>query len=546
MALYSCLKVFDDAPMASTPFVQTITGIIDARTNVAFAGHTFLFYSAMSPLNEVYRLSPFGSTMNTGIARNDTDGFAQGSGDVSVFGVKITSGCGLGRYSVVTNGPYPFFGGSILDYAYISAVTTGSFDLTWVSRTVAALTVSRFVLVLGGDDWNIDLSNDTWNTVHAATDAPAGVLLPMAMGHISDTLTTGTGAGGSGQGIGWATRDGIYGCATYRIDLENGRIQLHDRTPVNLDASTLPVTQTSGVPIVSSWDASSWSGSGAGGSTGAADTAKMTFSGTGIVCKAGTFDLPAVDGSFTVDLGLDPQFIVFASVGMPDSTDPDGTQASVAIGYTDRVHLGGIWTGENEPFVTADVQGCNLLSDQFLISTATPDGVSTVMANQMTMAPITDESGIISLTVTDTDGTEPNVIWFAVGVATTPPAPPPTPVFRTREVVRRRLRRAPIVWSEQGGLQTRVRINLFAVDMQPGVGTADTPDPQVMVRASKDGGSTWSNERMVSAGRVGEYFERLNTWRWGQGREWVFEVACTDPVTWNLLGAYFDAEAGES
>jgi hypothetical protein len=67
-----------------------------------------------------------------------------------------------------------------------------------------------------------------------------------------------------------------------------------------------------------------------------------------------------------------------------------------------------------------------------------------------------------------------------------------------------------------------------------------------MIRASKDGGFTWSNERRVSAGRIGEYFDRINTWRWGQGREWVFEVSCTDPVLWNLIGAYFDAEGGES
>ncbi len=163
----------------------------------------------------------------------------------------------------------------------------------------------------------------------------------------------------------------------------------------------------------------------------------------------------------------------------------------------------------------------------------------------MSMAPITETDGLVTLTFAETDGTAPQIVWFAVGLEIVVP-PTPTPVFRTREVVRRRLRRAPIVWSEKNGLQTRVRINLFAVDMQPGVGTADTPDPLVMIRASKDGGFTWSNERRVSAGRVGEYFERINTWRWGQGREWVFEVACTDPVTWNLIGAYFDAEVGES
>jgi hypothetical protein len=155
-----------------------------------------------------------------------------------------------------------------------------------------------------------------------------------------------------------------------------------------------------------------------------------------------------------------------------------------------------------------------------------------------------DTTAVLNWTTVDT--TARQIIWFAIGEAIVPPPPPPTPIYRTREVVRRRLRRAPIVWSEKGGLQTRVRINLFAVDMQPGVGTSDTPDPLVMIRASKDGGFTWGNERRLTAGRVGEFFNRINAWQWGQGRDWVFEVSCTDPVLWNLVGAYLDAEGGEN
>jgi hypothetical protein len=124
--------------------------------------------------------------------------------------------------------------------------------------------------------------------------------------------------------------------------------------------------------------------------------------------------------------------------------------------------------------------------------------------------------------------------------------PTPSPVYHLRDVVRRRLRRAPIVWKEDKGIQTRVRVNLFAVDVQPGVGTAGSPDPVVMVRASRDGGRTWGTERQLAAGRVGRYVQRLNAWQWGSGRQWVFEIACTDPVLWNVVGAYLDAEGGIS
>ncbi len=145
------------------------------------------------------------------------------------------------------------------------------------------------------------------------------------------------------------------------------------------------------------------------------------------------------------------------------------------------------------------------------------------------------------ITANNDSGSTSGPLWSFTTIA----APPtPSPVYHLRDVVRRRLRRAPIVWSEQKGIQTRVRVNLFAVDVQPGVGTSGSPDPMVMVRASRDGGRTWGSERQLSAGRVGRYVQRLNAWQWGSGRQWVFEISCTDPVLWNVVGAYLDAEGG--
>jgi len=147
------------------------------------------------------------------------------------------------------------------------------------------------------------------------------------------------------------------------------------------------------------------------------------------------------------------------------------------------------------------------------------------------------------ITANNDDGSTAGPLWSFTTLA----APPtPSPVYHLRDVVRRRLRRAPIVWAEKQGIQTRVRVDLFAVDVQPGVGTAGSPNPVVMVRASRDGGRTWGSERQLSAGRVGRYVQRLNAWRWGSGRQWVFEISCTDPVLWNVVGAYLDAEGGTS
>ncbi len=145
------------------------------------------------------------------------------------------------------------------------------------------------------------------------------------------------------------------------------------------------------------------------------------------------------------------------------------------------------------------------------------------------------------ITANNDSGSTSGPLWSFTTLAA---EPTPSPVYHLRDVVRRRLRRAPIVWKEDKGIQTRVRVNLFAIDLQPGVGTRESPDPVVMVRASKDGGRTWGDERQLAAGKVGRYVKRLNAWQWGSGRQWVFEISCTDPVLWNVIGAYLDAEGG--
>lgn len=163
------------------------------------------------------------------------------------------------------------------------------------------------------------------------------------------------------------------------------------------------------------------------------------------------------------------------------------------------------------------------------------------------------EIGPISVTSSSyksTDADQPDCISnscpvFVLTAALAAPADP-VPDYHTRTLVRRRLRRSPITWAEQNGLQARISVSLFAVDMQPATATADTPEPMVMVRASKDGGHTWTDWRQMSAGAVGAYTTRLNAWRWGSGRQWVFEVSVSDPVVWNLVQALMQAEPGNS
>jgi hypothetical protein len=98
----------------------------------------------------------------------------------------------------------------------------------------------------------------------------------------------------------------------------------------------------------------------------------------------------------------------------------------------------------------------------------------------------------------------------------------------------RRVRRAPALMAEN----ERVFYSKFELDLQPGIGNADAPDPQVMMRFSDDGGRTWSSEQWRSAGAEGAYSTRLEWHRLGTGRRRVFEVAMSDQANYRLTNAY--------
>ena len=102
----------------------------------------------------------------------------------------------------------------------------------------------------------------------------------------------------------------------------------------------------------------------------------------------------------------------------------------------------------------------------------------------------------------------------------------------------RRVRRAPAIMNEN----KRVFYSDFELDLEPGLGTSGQgEDPQVMMRMSDDGGKTWGNERMCSAGKMGEYAQRVRWNRLGAARRRVFEVSMTDPTLWRITGAYLNA-----
>jgi len=108
----------------------------------------------------------------------------------------------------------------------------------------------------------------------------------------------------------------------------------------------------------------------------------------------------------------------------------------------------------------------------------------------------------------------------------------------------KRLRRTQTL---SGGNQ-RLFFGEMLIDIETGVANADCTDPQLMYRYSNDDGHSWSNEKQLALGAIGEFGTRVKVGptgatKLGKGR--VHEVSMTDPVKFALFGADVEVEGGK-
>lgn len=110
---------------------------------------------------------------------------------------------------------------------------------------------------------------------------------------------------------------------------------------------------------------------------------------------------------------------------------------------------------------------------------------------------------------------------------------PPVPSGAT--FLTRRVRRFPHASEKQIWLFW----DRLQIDIQAGtaLATGQGSDPQIMLRWSDDGGSTWSHEHWQSAGVLGNRTKRAIWRKMGRSRDRVFEMVVTDPVKWIFLQA---------
>lgn len=89
----------------------------------------------------------------------------------------------------------------------------------------------------------------------------------------------------------------------------------------------------------------------------------------------------------------------------------------------------------------------------------------------------------------------------------------------------------------------RIIHHRLQVDIQAGVGlvTGQGVDPQIMLRYTNDG-RTWSAERKMGMGAIGNYLYRAYASPLGSSRTRAYEISGTDPVKIVLLSAEIEVE----
>ena len=88
----------------------------------------------------------------------------------------------------------------------------------------------------------------------------------------------------------------------------------------------------------------------------------------------------------------------------------------------------------------------------------------------------------------------------------------------------------------------RLTVSRVALDMEYGTGlnSGQGSDPQVALQVSRDGGHTFGNELWTSLGAQGKYRERVEWWRLGRARDFVFRFKIFDAVKAVFIGASMD------
>jgi hypothetical protein len=93
----------------------------------------------------------------------------------------------------------------------------------------------------------------------------------------------------------------------------------------------------------------------------------------------------------------------------------------------------------------------------------------------------------------------------------------------------------------------RITYDMVRLDIDAGLAgiVGQGSDPQVIMKYSDDGKKTWSNEKWVSMGKIGQFFKRVIWRRMGTARERIFEFKIKDDVPTRITGCYVNPSIGD-
>lgn len=115
--------------------------------------------------------------------------------------------------------------------------------------------------------------------------------------------------------------------------------------------------------------------------------------------------------------------------------------------------------------------------------------------------------------------------------------------FRDGDDLIKRMRTSKTIQQPSGNY---IFVNSIELECRVGVGEniGDYTEPKVLLHTSKDNGKTWSFGKYKSLGKLGRWKTRV-VWRnLGRGRSFTFRLTVTDPIEFEILGAWAEAEEG--
>lgn len=242
------------------------------------------------------------------------------------------------------------------------------------------------------------------------------------------------------------------------------------------------------------------------------------------------------------------------AVAQPTPPGPPATEAILALpGGIDPFTLSGLFVsltnagpglGNTYTFTTRKNLATPVGGPTSAVTGTSPQNIGT---GTVTFSAPTDLMTMSAVASGTTPLTAAQVGWTWAQIAASSPAPPGPGTAR----VLRRVRRFPFPYHQNKQMQLRYVQFIVQSGMGLTPGPASDPpvlgsDPVIMFRVSYDGGETWGHERQLSIGRQGAYTYRAFGYNFGQGRNLVGEVSCTDPIPLAFLDCVAEILEGTS